>query len=760
MSTYDFHQLSPHDLELLTRDLLQQHWGKTIESFKTGRDGGIDLRYAEGGNKTIVQVKHYVGTGLAGLMRTLKEEAVKVAKLKPQRYVLVTSVGLTALNKVEISGVFGVDVLKEADVLGQEDLNNLLEQYPKIQQLHFKLWLASKPVLDRVLHNAALTRSEFKAQEVYAEARRYVPSQAFPDAWKMLSDQSVVIIAGPPGVGKTTLANLLLYMHLEQGYQAVLIQRDVEEGGDLFQKGVKQIFYFDDFMGTTFLGDHSAAHGGSGDRALLTFIAMVRKNPLARLVLTTREHIYSQAMMRSEKLRDSDLDALRIFLRMPDYSFTAKARILYNHLYFSDLPPDYVQELLRDDFYFQIIKHKKFNPRLIEWLSTYRRVRAITVLGFTKFVSELLRDPAEIWRHAYEQELSDAGRSLLLALFASNGRANDALLKATFSRLHERRATRYGFQIRPEDYRSALREVAGSFIKPAGSNDVEVIDPSVLDLMNLVIREAPDNAIDILSSAVRFGQIEHVWAFAKADSGGPVLESLRQSASHYATTLKDLSLKSRAVQSGKATEFIDATFEKRLCVLVEMLETLGEAELHEMIVPLFERMSKEWKDHGPHIVDAADLMRALEGSTTMSSSVAVKIQSETEATMLKAIENGCQVDELREAICVLDTASREDVRTSLQIGFDAYRDHAFLEDLNACRSSEEYEALSGDLAFFAEHLGVHVGDLQGQVYEKQQEHEDNESAYADQMQDEWKERWRDERDTERSVSEMFKSLKR
>lgn len=55
---------------------------------------------------------------------------------------------------------------------------------------------------------------------------------------------------------------------------------------------------------------------------------------------------------------------------------------------------------------------------------------------------------------------------------------------------------------------------------------------------------------------------------------------------------------------------------------------------------------------------------------------------------------------------------------------------------------------------------MHFDDLQVQVDEKLQEHVDNESGYADHMQDAWKERWRDERDTERGVSEMFKSLKR
>jgi hypothetical protein len=263
--------------------------------------------------KVIVQVKHLAKTGLTGLLRELEKEAVKVRRLQPGRYVLLTSVSLSAVNKDAVVSIIGADVLKPSDVIGREDVNNLLGQHAEIEGKHYKLWLASHAVLDRVVNNAAVTRSEFKARQVYEDARRYVQSNAYPLALKMLNEKRVVIIAGPPGVGKSTLANLLLYEHLERGYQAVLIQRDIEEGQTLFQPGVPQVFYFDDFMGATFLGDRAATATGTSDRALLDFIAIVRAAPKARLILTTREHIYAQALDRSERLRLSDLDDLRIF---------------------------------------------------------------------------------------------------------------------------------------------------------------------------------------------------------------------------------------------------------------------------------------------------------------------------------------------------------------------------------------------------------------------------------------------------------------
>lgn len=762
MADYDFHQLSPHDFENMARDLLQADWGVKLESFKTGKDGGIDFRYAQSGFQVIVQCKHYMRTGLTGLLRDLSKEAAKVRKLKPQRYVLITSVPLSPQNKEEIVNIIGADVLNTGDILGQDDLNNRLSHQPSVENRHYKLWLASRAVLDRVLHNASITQSEFKARQVYKEIPRYVQSDAYPRALKILERDRIVVVTGSPGVGKTTLANLPLYEHLERGYQAVVIQRDVQEGLTRFQEGARQVFYYDDFMGTTFLGDRGTGfRNNNEDRAMLEFIAMVRASPTMRMILTTREHIFSQALEKSERMRHSQIGDDRVILQISDYSFRQRANILYNHLYFSDLPEEYQGELLLNDFYFQIIRHKKFNPRLIEWLSTYHRVKNIAIPHYRDFVSNLLRDPSEIWRHAYEHQISDAGRSFLLTLFTLGGKAGEAFLEETFSALHKIRAERYGFQRRPEDFSIAFHELKGAFIKPVSEHSVEVLDPSVLDLLNAVVRNATDNAFDLIRGATRFQQIERIWSFAESAQGNEVMSALSQKTEWVAKTIEPRLYDSRKVTFSNGTVvYKGATFEQRLAVLIGIADRLRNPLFLQLITKGFARLSEEWLTEDVNISDGIEILRAYNRLNWSSLETMFTVYEGCRNAIVTEAAEGCSSDDLRDLISALDgdDLAEEQVIVMLRKGLEAYQRNYFAGDLRERRTSGQFDALLDHLAEFQSVLNVDTNRETQQTLEAKEEFEENESARADHMQDEWSERYCEQFADENSVREMFGSL--
>jgi hypothetical protein len=155
MSRYDFASLSSRDFEELARDLLQAEWNVALESFRPGKDSGIDLRYmpAHGGGATIVQCKHFAVSGFSKLVANLRDvELPKVERLNPSRYVVVTSVKLTPGNKDEIAAALRLFVNTPQDILGAGDLEGLLSRHPGVERANFKLWLTSTSVMERVQH--------------------------------------------------------------------------------------------------------------------------------------------------------------------------------------------------------------------------------------------------------------------------------------------------------------------------------------------------------------------------------------------------------------------------------------------------------------------------------------------------------------------------------------------------------------------------------------------------------------------------------
>jgi hypothetical protein len=149
---HDYGSLSPQDFEDLARDLLQAEWNIALEAFTAGRDNGIDLRHiADASHSVVVQCKHYATSGFGKLFAHLRDvERPKLDRLRPQRYVVVTSAGLTPANKSAIADALRPFVVSINDVLGRNDLDGLLSRHSSIERAHLKLWLNSTAVLERV----------------------------------------------------------------------------------------------------------------------------------------------------------------------------------------------------------------------------------------------------------------------------------------------------------------------------------------------------------------------------------------------------------------------------------------------------------------------------------------------------------------------------------------------------------------------------------------------------------------------------------
>lgn len=713
MPRYDLKQLSSRDFEELTRDLLQAEWDATLEAFKTGRDQGVDLRRisADKGT-TIVQCKHFAVSGYSKLISHLRSsELEKVRALKPDRYVLVTSVELSKKNKSSIQELFHPFIRSPQDVIGANDIDGLLQRHSAVARSNFKLWLTSTEILERVLHNAEICQTDFEVERVMRKLPIFVQNGAFPRAQEILNTTNVLIISGVPGIGKTTLAEILLYAHLEQGYEPAVIQMDVREGKKLFNGKRRQVFYFDDFLGQTFFGEDRFPGGMNSDAALVDFVEMIKATGHSRFILTTREHLLQTAHIASERLRHSALLDHRCLLALADYSKGQRARILYNHLYFSDLARDYKEQILRHDFFLEIVEHQHFNPRLIEWLSSSARLRVVSSAEYQEHIRSVLKNPQAIWSHAFNSQISAAARNVLLVLYSYGAYCELRDLEPLWKSLNAHTSKKYNRPADPRDYKNALKELDNAFVSYKRGH-AEFLNPSIRDMIAAEIRDCPHIAIDVIAGAERFQQIIAMIELARRDGNPPVQQALIQQAS---TVVGNIGRLLRAphlrweqnAQGRHVGHHIDVAFEPRLIQIGRLAHALHSETLRKLFEKEVRDLAARYLKDGVDVREGTSLVEAFDEFPELKVGVGVELQR----TLLDAIlgdRNSWWADQLNTLIRFSKDASiwSKSDDAKLEAALEQYREAGVDDEYRSCREMDECEGFREELTALGENLGV------------------------------------------------------
>jgi hypothetical protein len=266
----------------------------------------------------VVQCKHYVHSSMPDLLRAARHERAKLvaSERRIDRYTFVTSRRLTRNGRERVHEALAPFTSSTAEVLGAADLDLLLKQHPEVELEHVKLWLSGSAPLDRLLNAGAYERTHALLREIRASLPRYVQTSSFWTALGVLRGQGVCVISGPPGVGKTTLGNLLLLRSTQEGYRPFEIGRDVEEAWRLYREDQRQVFIFDDFLGRTALFENVS----DDIKSLRRFISLVARDRSSRFILTTREYVWRQAAGQSEEFTLHGFDAQRYLLELESYS--------------------------------------------------------------------------------------------------------------------------------------------------------------------------------------------------------------------------------------------------------------------------------------------------------------------------------------------------------------------------------------------------------------------------------------------------------
>lgn len=433
---YDFSKLNDREFETLAASVIEKEVKKKVEIFKSGKDGGVDGRFWIGdGKEGIIQCKHFLETPYPQLISKLKtEESNKVKKLNPSRYIFVTSKKLSRINKQEIKEIFQPYIHTEDDIWGIEDLNAFLskKENQDIVERNYKLWITSTSVMDFLYNNAIKGRSQFTILEIKEKTHKYVQTENHNKALKILEENNVVILTGEPGIGKTTLADNLAVHYIAKGFEFCDIEENISEAESLFRANEKKkiLFYCDDFLGSNMYD----AINNKKDSHIIKFINRIKKDNSKKFILTSRTNILNKAYSLSHIFQNLKIRDNEFLLKIENLSSIDKAKILYNHLYHSGLPENFIDIIYQEKKYKEIIKHRNFNPRIIEFITDPILVGHLQAENYWSYIVKSLNKPEIIWADYFQNQTDDCVRALTYLTVFNGGKISEANLRNSYNK--------------------------------------------------------------------------------------------------------------------------------------------------------------------------------------------------------------------------------------------------------------------------------------------------------------------------------------
>ncbi|QLL57866.1 nSTAND3 domain-containing NTPase [Empedobacter falsenii] len=502
---YDFSKLNDREFEILAASVIEKTLTTKVEIFKSGRDGGVDGRFWIGnGKEGIIQCKHYLETPYTQLILKLKtDELAKVKKLNPSKYIFVTSQKLSRINKQEIKNIFQPYIITESDIWGKEDLNTFLSKRENqdIVERNYKLWITSTTVLEILYNSAIKGRSQSTIREIEEKSHRYIVTENHNKGLTILEENNVVILTGEPGIGKTTLANNLVINYIAKGYEFCDIEENISEAESLFRENEEKkiLYYCDDFLGSNMYD----AVNNKKDSHIVKFINRIRKDNNKKFILTSRTNILNKAYSLSHIFQNLKIRDNEFLLTIENLNNIDKAKILYNHIYHSKLSEQFIDVIYKNKRYKDIIKHRNFNPRIIEFITDSSVIGNIMPDNYWEHIIKSLDKPEIIWEGYFQNQTDDFVRALTFLTVFNNGKINEDNLRDSYNKYLNIHPVNFGDNS-DKSFESVRKLATKSLLNRNQVNDENyeyvLFNPSIADFVLSAYAKEIDLICNILKS--------------------------------------------------------------------------------------------------------------------------------------------------------------------------------------------------------------------------------------------------------------------
>lgn len=437
--------LSPDDFEKFANKIVAKRFKKHIIDFGEGADGGIDGMDDSVNPTIIVQSKRYhPNTTPQSFLKLVKKEITKLEKTSRVKnfsadidYVIVTSVKLNPNTRNDIRKLKSQWIKSDEHIIDANELLSLSSN-SDYEDIFREYDLINGRLIDAVkkinYEQIDLEDIDFISQ---FDCKFIVETELMKKAYKCLRENRMVFLVGHPGVGKSISSQYLALLSTKwKDRPAKVIKRGIEETPDVidlftttFNDGKRSlVVIFDDFLGRNTLDAKEQDF-----KYVRRIASAVKQSENLYVIFNSRVEILNQGTsehIEFGKFIESN-DNNRVTVNISELSNSDKAWILrknFESLFHKtkgiekqNIESNY-NKILETKYYRQIVEHKNYNPRMVEFI-----VREARVLkkDFMADIGLMLENPKKIYDEIYRK--LNINEQLFLYSFASFGEYPKAL---------------------------------------------------------------------------------------------------------------------------------------------------------------------------------------------------------------------------------------------------------------------------------------------------------------------------------------------
>lgn len=516
MRNYDFHELlSAEEFEKFAASILKIRDKQKVKTNQVTKDGGIDLYFLE--EHVIGQVKRYKNKA-SKVISSLKSEVERVKKLKPNRYIVVTSAVISKEKRETLLSMFGGYLQKE-DIIDKDDLNELLvePEYHKLEIEYLKLLVPNSFVLshylDTIENNKIYTQTEIELDKMKEDKKIFSVTEVFFESLDKLLREKTILITGEPGIGKSTLGRMLAayFINSDPDTQFISIHH-LEELYQIFQKDKKQVYFFDDFWGDT---KYNFQITEKEKEEIINFTKYIQKLGNKWFIMTTREYILKDGIQLNTKLKDQ-YQFYQFTVSIDEISKTSKFNILFNHINNTKLSWSHLNILFRH--WETIINNNNYNPRYIEkFLSKYEDYKDLDNLDFLYNFIDYLDNPFAFWKDTLNKQPIEVRLLLMIIALNDNDLDTKSLHKKYNNMLNKKKIENSELN----DFKDLIKRMDNEFTITGLIEDKVIIkfkNPSYKDFMYDYLENNMAFYIPyIYNENLSMDELIHLWGIVNKD---------------------------------------------------------------------------------------------------------------------------------------------------------------------------------------------------------------------------------------------------